>query len=462
MAEPAGPDGCPESHEAWASASMGLVGGAQTATKDLLASLEGTEHVLAEDPLAKLRGQARIVDKGPQHTKKLDGMILIARRALDSVEKSSQRCATIHTLLQHERQAKWAALKVVEWRLALREKRPKPELFRDSLQEALEHEKQILEDSRKVLADKGAEVKVCLQDCEANRLRLMRSVRSMVCDSDPNPRADTLARADASVTLEEGALSEGGPDSTPTAMKRPPVPSDTNGLIERAPQLHEITCQLLAKGEKLMERQKDICEKANERTMAAFPKRYAENRDLKIQLEAQIREMNEAIETAEKSISRMNKDIEFFKRVELQPKVDSTNALLEKIKASKQQLTDDLLRKVVSMRIDDCCKKITPERTGQSPDSMPVAALLDFLDAGGEPTKKKAALLEGTGTKIPASKSGAKAFANGNIDSAASTAVPDSAASTQSKMERTPSKAGLSLPLKGTGASVMKKKCAKK
>merc|ERR1719335_1885424 len=136
--------------------------------------------------------------------------------------------------------------------------------------------------------------------------------------------------------------------------------------------------------------------------------------------------MDEAIAAADKSMSRMQKDIDFFGKVGLQPKVDSTSALVAKIQASKQELADDLLRKVVSIRIDDCCRKVTPERTGQAPESMPVAAL---LEGGG--TK-----VLGPPKRAAKQKQNAQAFASGNIDSAASTTTgapsPESAATTAS------------------------------
>lgn len=186
--------------------------------------------------------------------------------------------------------------------------------------------------------------------------------------------------------------------------------------------------------------------------MASFLKRTGENKELKQGLESQIREMDEAMATAEKSITRMKKDIEFFGKVELQPKVDSTSAIVEKLKVAKQELVDDMLRKVVSMRIDDCCRKITPERTCQPPESMPVAALLDAT---------------GTKGKLPAGRKrpqnlqrqqSSPAFVNGNIDSAASTAstmLPnvDSMASTATNLARPASPAGLSSPLKAAAAA---------
>lgn len=160
---------------------------------------------------------------------------------------------------------------------------------------------------------------------------------------------------------------------------------------------------------------------------------------------------------AEKSITRMKKDIEFFGKVELQPKVDSTSAIVEKLKLAKRELVEDQIRKVVSMRIDDCCRKITPERTCQDPDSMPVAALLDAKGTKGK-------IPEGRKRPQMARVGSSPAFVNGNIDSAATTFSSmspaksvDSMASTATNMLRPASPAGLSSPLKAAAAASLSK-----
>jgi len=449
----------PESHEVWATTSKNLLGSAQVATSELLIALEGTEHVHADCPKLGNNGRPRNVDRGPKNQKKLDDRLEVTKIALNTAEASGQRCSQILQLLQHERQAKWAALKVVEWRLALRERRPKTELFRDHLQEALEQEKQTLEESRKILADRATEVRISAEDCEANRVRLMDNVRHMICRGDSCPPLAGTSKGlpgsltspplEAELNVSEEVAAEAA--SERSLFKRPVVPADNDGLIQRAPQLHEISMQLYFKGEKLIQTQKVICDKANEKVMASFRKRSAENKELRDGLEAQIQQMDEAIAAADKSMSRMQKDIDFFGKVALQPKVDSTSALVAKIQASKQELADDLLRKVVSIRIDDCCRKITPERTGQAPESMPVAALL-------EPPPPKAKM-KGMQKKLGRTES-SPAFVNGNnIDSAASTVLSnapavDSLASTASTVQgRHGSPAGLSSSLKAGAAA---------
>jgi len=452
----------PENHSAWANTTKNLVGTAQNITSELFEALKGTDALTAHKERNGTTGKPRNVDRGPRATAALDARLEVTKAALNSVDASGQRCSQILNLLGHERQAKWAALKVVEWRLALRERRPKTELFRDHLQEALEQEKKTLEDSRKLLVDRAAEVKMAVEDCEANKALLQRYVRFMICAGESNPPpgktnegssptspAGTLPEADQTSESPAGEGAEGSP-----MLKRPPVRTDLDGLIQRAPPLHEQSLHQLFSGEKLIQSQKVVCQRANEKVLASFLKRRAENKELKEGLEAQIREMEEAMVTAEKSITRMKKDIEFFGKVELQPKVDSTSSIVEKIKVAKQQLADDLLRKVVSSRIDDCCRKITPERTCQDPGSMPVAALLDSCGTKGRlPAGRKRPQQLNRQNSSPA-------FVNRNMDSAASTVstilpAVDSMASTATNLPRPSSPAGLSSPLKAAATASM-------
>lgn len=451
----------PENAEAWATTTNAAVGNAKVVTGDLLAILQDVgfrENAKPERP--------RYKDRGPKAQKVLDDRLSVTKEALDSVEASSQRCAEILHHLQHERQAKWAATKVCEWRLALRERRPKQELFRDHLQEALESEMATLEESRKVLATRVDEVKIFADDCDANKAELMRCVRFMILAGETNPPPRAAANSNSGPESPTGGSpaspgadppdeGDGAPASPGSpAMPRPAVPSDPAGLARRAPQLHEITMQLVRRGEKLILVQRDICERANARTLASFRKRLAENSALKKELEEQMAEMDRGVASAEKSISRMQKNIKFFKQVELQPKVDVATEIVQKIGAAKHALEEDYHRKVVSMRIDDCCRKITAERTGQPPETMPVAAILEGTGTKPRlPTGRRRRNLNDT--KMVRNNS-SPAFVNGDIESAATTAStmlpPLAGASPPS------SPAGASSPLKAAAAASISSK----
>jgi len=457
------PPAAPENYEAWANTSRILLAGGESITSELLAAIEGTDAPHPDSPKCGNSGKPRNVDRGPRKQKKLDDKLEVTKDAMASIESSIQRCTNIIHTYRHERMAKAAALKVVQWRLSLRERRPKSELFKDHLQVALEQELKTLEDSRKVLADRMADVKMSAEDCGAVKVRLCWNFRHMICEGVTNPppfRAEAVpwgsTHSPASPVAEQeqnSALEDASPgEGSAKAGKRVVVPSDPAGLLRRAPELMELTKSRETEAEKLIPKQRVICDKANEKTMESFQKRTKENKEMRQSLEEQMREMDEAIEAADKATTRMKKDIEFFGKVELRPRVDATNAIVEKIRAAKQELADDLLRKVVSLRIDDTCRKITPENAfGQAPEDMPVAALLE-----GNGTKAKLP----AGRKRPqlVKNASSPAFVSGNLESANSTLSCniDSAASTATTLPKRPaSPAGLSSPLKAAAAKNM-------
>jgi len=532
MAESSAEQG-PEDMEAWSSAAMKLLEDAKIVTS------EWHETSMDYDftrPANSGLGYTPHVDRGPKAERVFDAKLGSSKKGLEIAEAALQRCSAVLLQLQHERQSKWAAFKVCKWRLDLRARRPPEECFRDHLQEALEHEMEVLTASRQTLADRVAEGKVAIEDCEANRVRLLRNVRLMVCSGEANPPPfsveeviailrQVVERRDKSLgayhpdtlrtmselasqlapteeanlrtelqslplpTLRKRAMAAGatkfevqelckqkqknesaetvepsaegddlpevlinfifskqavealklrrviaerrevlrlrreaaerseagqapntkevaasdevqpGTSSTRTSLQesgmsaeaiaeldqandipagppRPPVPSDAEGLLRRAPLLKDISMLLYRKGEALIEKEKHVCERASLKTTSAFHKRGAENNALRKDLENQMAEMDRAVAAAELSMSRMRKRIQHFQETDLQPKVDIVEKLVEKLRATREELEADLTRKVVSIRIDDSCRKITPERSMQDPMTMPVLALL--------------------------------------------------------------------------------------
>lgn len=447
----------PEHAEAWANATNSLVGSAKTVTGDLLAFIQDKDfgHREYSKPF-----RPPYVDRGPAAQKVLDDKLIVAKAALTSVESSCQRCHETLHYLQHERSAKWAAMKVCEWRLALRERRPKQELFKDHLQEALESEMATLEQSRKVLMTRVDEVKIFAEDCDANKTELMRAVRFMIIagETNPPPRASNngsptspsggIPASPTSGAADDKAPEDGDDASANPPMKRPDVPTNLKGLERRAPQLHETTLQLVRDGEKLIQSQRDICDKANAKVMACFRKRLAENSALKKELEDQMAEMDRGVASAEKTITRMQKDIKFFGKVELQPKVDAASEIVRKIGEAKHALEEDYHRKVVSMRIDDACRKITPERTAQPPETMPVAAILE--GTGTKPRLPTGRRRRTVNNSTMVKTNSSPALLSGDIDSAASTILPP--ISPNSRASPPVSPAGASSPLKAAAA----------
>jgi len=304
----------------------------------------------------------------------LDAQSHVTKFAAETVDSAVQRASGAVHKLQHERQRKWAGLKVCEWRIELRKRRPPQELFCDHLQDALEAEVKALEDSRAVLAELIAQGKMIIEDCEANKARLIRNVRYMVTYRTPQV-PDYPVEAAPEATEEQPVKT----DDAPPAPERPTVPASADGLLKRAPCLQQLVLDFARKSESTIQKQRDLCSRANDRVLASFQKRWTENAAMKKHLEQQIAEMEDAIVSAEKSLERMKKRIVHYGEVDLQPKYDTAAGILQKLRDSKFQLEEDFHRKLVSLKIDECCRKITPERcTGLKPEEMPVTAILEI------------------------------------------------------------------------------------
>jgi hypothetical protein len=372
----------PENHGAWASATQTLLGNAKSVTDELFAALKDKDIVPPHIP----KPLPVYVNPGPKNKADLDTKLREARLAENIVDTAAQRISTVIHRLGHEQQKKWAPLQVCEWRLKLRARRPPRELFNDHVQEALVKEELALKEARVKLMDLANEGKGIIEDCEANKARLVRVLRLMVQqgtakltpldwtsmdgESPPCPSSPSSPAAD-------GGSQPADADEVSTAKAKPHVPCDTEGLLKRAPELQEIALNFVKKGDDAIRIQQNKCNRAQEHVTVCLKKRWAENEEVRKTLEQQIRAMHETIENAEKSLVKMKKRIDHFGEVEIQPKYDSAQALLIKLRESKAQLEDDLHHKLVSMKIDECCRKITPERTAVPPEQLPVMAMLE-------------------------------------------------------------------------------------
>lgn len=381
----------PENQGAWASATKGLLGNAKSVTDELFAALKDKD--ISYHTHLHGKSVAPYVNPGPKCKADLDAKLAVTRFAVNTVDAAIQRASQCVIRIGHEQQKKWAPLKVCEWRMALRARRPPRELFKDHVCEALEKEQQSLLEARVKLVEVINEGKAIIEECEANKLRLVRNVQAMVMlghtklpamNADgqlqwfgSSPSSPASPQADASPAEPASPPAAEGEDGSPAQKKKPVIPTEPAALLLRAPQLEEMVWKYIKKGDNAVQIQRVKCEKAHEAIMQCFQKRWAENEVLKKSLEQQIHQMAEAIETAETSCARMKKRIDFFAEVELQPKYDGTQAILVKMRASKAQLEDDFHHKLVSMKIDESCRKITPERaTGVAPESIPIDAML--------------------------------------------------------------------------------------
>lgn len=379
----------PENQAAWADACKDLISKAKSDTNELFAALEDStiKHIVSPKRFIAVR-------RNPGNKRELDECCAVTKAAVNVVDVAILRVSNAVHKLQHERQKKWAGLKVCEWRISLRQRRPPQELFNDHLQDALEAEVKALEGSRTSIADFIAQGKTILEDCEANKARLIQNVRYMVnygtakVPDHPHPRKPNTLKGTTAKTLDipDVENTEELPSQADDALQEQSrssildtVPVSQDELLKRATSLQQEVLSFCQKSEAEIQKQRDVCTRANERVLARFQKRWTENEAMKKNLEQQIAEMENAIASAEKSLVRMKKRIDHYGEVDIQPKYDNAAAILQKLRSSKFELEEDFHRKLVSLKIDECCRKITPERcTGQKPEDMPCTAILEI------------------------------------------------------------------------------------
>merc|ERR1712012_1191282 len=78
---------------------------------------------------------------GPREMLRDDDMRSESRRLGALLDDALSQVGTAYCSVKHCRGQKWPQLRVCEWRLEIRSRRPVGELFKDHLQDALEKEK---------------------------------------------------------------------------------------------------------------------------------------------------------------------------------------------------------------------------------------------------------------------------------------------------------------------------------
>jgi hypothetical protein len=333
---------------------------------------------------------------------------------VDSMEDTTRQTGECLFQMQRAHRSKWAPLNVCERRLELRDGRPLQELVRDHFQEALEHERQTLIEARQELADQIQGTKEMLSSLEAmkqeciedmqHKRHAMRIDRSCLNPDKPHGKEPDRFFLPALPEVVNYTL--------------PPSPKDTahgtgvqheqsrqggaRTLISRAVRLEENAMRLCNENDAAMLHCKRECSRANAATCVAMDRRTQDVAKLKTQLEGAIQETDATIAEAERSLQKTKKKLDAHeaplrclnkqfslrdRRTDrehirdpvtddmeshldavkksvsvLTKKWQSTKNILDHLKASKQQMVEDLKCKTIAWKIDDSCRKVTPKK----------------------------------------------------------------------------------------------------
>lgn len=335
----------------------------------------------------------------------------------ESVEDTIRQSGECLFQLQRAHHSKWAPLNVCERRLELRDTRPLQELVRDHTQAALEHERQTLVESRQELSDQIQTIKETLvmldklkhgiiEDLSHKRhaLRIDRSCLSPA--TRPHMEAHTERRVLPALSEVANYAQPVSPcgttDKNTGHLHEDSRQDDTKALLHKAVRMEEDAMKLLNESDAVMLQTKRECTKASQASQASLSRRADETGDLKQKLEGQMREIDEAIADTQMSLGRTKKklvshevplktlDKQFDLRNKrtsregirdhvheelevhldhvkssvktLTQKFQNTQSLLDHLKESRQQLTEDYRCKLLALKIEDACLKVTPRK----------------------------------------------------------------------------------------------------
>jgi hypothetical protein len=333
----------------------------------------------------------------------------------ESVEDTIRQVGECLFQLQRAHRSKWAPLNVCERRLELRDTRPLQELVRDHTQEALEHERQTLIESRQELSDQVASCKAALIDLDKLKMDVIEDLSHKrhglrIDRTCLNPTKPVGASQQDRIVLP--ALGEVANYAMPPSPKDSVAGSgpqheesrqlDTKSLLQKAVRMEEEAMKLCNESDAIMLQTKRECQRASTQAQTSIARRADETDDLKRKLEAQMREIDEAIAQTEMSMGRTKKKLEnqemplkaldtqfslrggrtapegirdvvqeemeghletVKKNVKiLTAKFQNTKSLLENLKESRAQLTEDYRNKLLALKIEDACLKVTPRK----------------------------------------------------------------------------------------------------
>jgi len=316
----------PESHEQSAAALAASLGEATALMQDMFLQLQETDKFLKP---SGPKDQANAINRGPKAQQMKDLNLQTSADCIRAVEDALGMTGDCQLHLQHERSSTWSLLKACEWRLELRSRRPPKENWKDHVQEALHKEKQILESTREEMKIRAKQVADMMQDLQK--------------------RKNTLGK-EMGVTR----LANSEPPSSPSSPAASLPKEDTQMLVKRALQIcKDVPLEI---GKATQE-----CAKAGEKVITSLNKKIIETTELKNKVEHQVMELSKMIQGAERTVLkviRRNENPEGH----CKEQIKNSHKLLDKLRAKKQDLDDELRCKMIALKIDESCKRTSPEK----------------------------------------------------------------------------------------------------
>eukprot|EP00401_Gymnodinium_catenatum_P028288 CAMPEP_0117540386 /NCGR_PEP_ID=MMETSP0784-20121206/43474_1 /TAXON_ID=39447 /ORGANISM="" /LENGTH=445 /DNA_ID=CAMNT_0005337043 /DNA_START=15 /DNA_END=1348 /DNA_ORIENTATION=+ len=370
----------PSNQKEWSSNTKATLSEAGATMRDLLKQLEVQEQNAVKEAELRLMSpklqtaqnrsmQVRLgigvpprtaVNVAPGLVKKVHHNVGQTGDVSSRIDSRLQMLRDSTLRVEHAQRAKWAALKVCEWRLELRSKRPQQELFRDHLQAALEKEQNALQEARLQLTE--------MVKTQKQAAAVLEEVKVKMWTLRDRLNREGVAPPAKGSPVKSAPPADGGESPSPEGTPPPTqLPETQEQLIKRASKAMDAAVQLSRNAEAEVLRTTQTCADANAQVTASFKRRVVETEQLKRKLEDQIIEIDNAIAAGETSLNRIRARREAVGQsvadTPISQDCEATLALLEKLRAIRRGLEEDLRCKLASLKVDESCRRIPPHMT---------------------------------------------------------------------------------------------------
>lgn len=404
-AEPAGAEAATDelNQSKWDLRTQDNMMKASFAVRDMLSrirqnELEEATNKAAKEEFAKLQAleaKNKVVQKAEVHLRVIDTSF----ECMQAIDDNKLQMEDCNVKLKHTRMQGFAALQVCERRLSLREKRPKDEMFHDSVNESLLNEKKKLESHRKELLKMEEEAKGLVKkltmmrqnlsvDMGARRLEMAKDFSSLKMHIAPPSPKRTQATAPAEAgDAASGEKEEAAPPPAaaspakkmpaaaekPAEAAAPAAPAaaeeqeagavnaadadavkETNAVLKDCAEVKSKTIALIA-------RAKQEAKEALVKVEDHLQRRCADLAKKKKDLEMHALDVEAAMNAADRALDRMKKRLDPKDHKKKERYLKDVEAS-EKLRQARKQLQDDIRNKFTALEIDNLCRRVTPAK----------------------------------------------------------------------------------------------------
>jgi hypothetical protein len=387
----------PGSHDEYVSNSKATLNEAGTLTKELLRHLSepdgatSAKKVLPMSPKLQ-RGlnrtmKLRVGQDSPVNSLNLGPRMKLKEHELnrfagtiDTMDELIQYAKDTILHAEHSTKVKYSEQKLNERRTELRSKRPPQELYKDTLQDALDREWVALNDSRKALKEIKPslgqlinELEVLKRTFQQHNSRVKRGVPSVPSlpsgDSaaDNRPGSPVVAAGEGAATSAVSpvvAAGEGAATSAQSVVGADQVLKQANSTCIAAQAI-------VKKADSTILQSNAKCADASAQVISAFGRRAANTAEMRLKIEEQVTDTDAAILEGEKRTFKLRTGLMAAEAATADPStaaavlanVDKAEVMLGKLRASRKSLAEDLRCKVASEKVDAGCRLMNPSRT---------------------------------------------------------------------------------------------------